>query len=128
FPATVKLHVRSPKTGLPIRNIMGMDKPIPERITSAVLRNAGRRSGSCAKQDYPYAPLQSKSDAQWTPYTMRLIATHDLSLLNVTVSFAWQRGKHGRVNRHLFHRGPQREIQRLPARPQALHAQRGRQR
>src|SRR5699024_12448123 len=91
FPATVKLHVRSPKTGLPIRNIMGMDKPIPERITSAVLRNAGRRSGSCAKQDYPYAPLQSKSDAQWTPYTMRLIATHDISTLHITVSLACQR-------------------------------------
>src|SRR5699024_11224751 len=96
FPATVKLHVRSPKTGLPIRNIMAMDKPIPERITSAVLRNVGRRSGSCAKQDYPYAPLQSKSDAQWTPFTMRLIATQDLTLLNVKVRFDWQRGENRR--------------------------------
>ena len=74
----------------------GMDKASQERTTSAVLKNGGRRSRSCANQDDPYAPLQPKSDAQWTPYTMRLIGTHNLSLLKVTVSFAWQRGKHGR--------------------------------
>src|SRR5690625_6850737 len=50
----------------------GMDKASQERTTSAVLKNGGRRSRSCANQDDPYAPLQPKSDAQWTPYTMRL--------------------------------------------------------